>query len=93
MALPHTILWYSATMPAKPVQVSIDLELLRRIDADPETREMGRSAFVRSAVSTYLAAKQRKAIDLAIGEAYGGAADVMEDEVSELVDAQAWPRD
>jgi metal-responsive CopG/Arc/MetJ family transcriptional regulator len=93
MASPHTILWYSAIMPAKPVQVSIDLELLRRIDADPETREMGRSAFVRSAVSSYLAAKQRKAIDLAIGEAYGGAADVMEDEVAELVDAQAWPRD
>jgi metal-responsive CopG/Arc/MetJ family transcriptional regulator len=87
------ILWYDATMPAKPVQVSIDLELLRRIDADPETREMGRSAFVRSAVSSYLAAKQRKAIDLAIGAAYGGAADVMEAEVSSLVDAQAWPRD
>jgi hypothetical protein len=34
------ILWYVDTMPAKPVQVSIDLDLLRRIDADPETREM-----------------------------------------------------
>ena len=54
------ILWYKIPMPAQPVQVSIDLELLRRIDADPETRAMGRSAFVRSAVSSYLAAKQRK---------------------------------
>jgi metal-responsive CopG/Arc/MetJ family transcriptional regulator len=80
-------------MPAKPVQVSIDVELLRRIDADPETREKGRSAFVRSAVSSYLAAKQRKVIDLAIAAAYGGAADAMEAEVSELLDAQAWPRD
>jgi metal-responsive CopG/Arc/MetJ family transcriptional regulator len=80
-------------MPAKPVQVSIDVELLRRLDADPETREKGRSAFVRSAVSSYLAAKQRKVIDLAIAAAYGGAADAMEAEVSELLDAQAWPRD
>ena len=80
-------------MPAKPVQVSIDLDLLRRIDADPETREKGRSAFVRSAVSSYLAAKQRKAIDMAIGAAYGGAADAMQTEVSGPLDAQAWPRD
>ena len=86
-------MWYVDTMSAKPVQISIDLELLRRIDADPETRERGRSAFVRSAVSSYLAAKQRKAVDLAIAAAYGGAADAMEAEVSALVDAQAWPRD
>jgi metal-responsive CopG/Arc/MetJ family transcriptional regulator len=87
------ILWYDDIMPAKPVQVSIDLDLLRRIDADPETREKGRSAFVRSAVSSYLAAKRRKAIDVAIGAAYGGAADAMETEVSELLGAQAWPPD
>jgi metal-responsive CopG/Arc/MetJ family transcriptional regulator len=80
-------------MPAKPVQVSIELELLRRIDADPETREKGRSAFVRSAVSSYLAAKRRQAIDLAIGAAYGDAAETMEAEVSDLSDAQAWPGD
>lgn len=80
-------------MPAKPVQVSIDLELLKRIDADPETREKGRSAFVRSAVSSYLAAKRRKAVDLAIGAAYGDAAEAMAAEVSNLMDAQAWPRD
>jgi metal-responsive CopG/Arc/MetJ family transcriptional regulator len=80
-------------MPAKAVQISVDLELLRRIDADPETRKQGRSAFVRSAVSSYLAAKRRKAIDLAIGAAYGDAADAMEAEVSDLLDAQAWPRD
>jgi metal-responsive CopG/Arc/MetJ family transcriptional regulator len=80
-------------MPAKPVQVSIDIELLKRIDADPETRKKGRSAFVRSAVSSYLAAKERRAIDDAIRAAYGGAADAMKSEVSELLDAQAWPRD
>jgi hypothetical protein len=89
----HMIMWYHDTMPAKPVQISVDLDLLRRIDADPETQEKGRSAFVRSAVSSYLAAKRRKAIDLAIGAAYGDVADAVEAEVSDLLDAQAWPRD
>ena len=80
-------------MAAKPVHVSIGVELLRLIDADPETREKGRSAFIRSAVSSYLAAKRREAIDVAIGAAYGGVGDAMETEVSRLSDAQAWPRD
>jgi metal-responsive CopG/Arc/MetJ family transcriptional regulator len=86
-------MWYKDNMPAKPVQVSIDLDLLRRIDADPEAREKGRSAFVRSAVSSYLAAKQRREIDAAIRAAYGGAADAMEAEVTDMMDAQAWPRE
>jgi len=87
------ILWYDDTMAAKPVQVSIDLELLRRIDADPETRERGRSAFVRSAVSSYLDAKRRREIDAAIRAAYGGAGEDMQAEVAGLMDAQAWPLD
>jgi hypothetical protein len=56
-------------MPAKAVQVSIDLDLLRRIDADPETREKGRSAFIRSAVSSYLRARKRREVDTAIARA------------------------
>lgn len=87
------ILWYGHTMAAKPVQVSIDVELLRRIDADPETRERGRSAFVRSAVSSYLDAKRRREIDAAIRAAYGGAGEDMQAEVADLMDAQAWPAD
>jgi metal-responsive CopG/Arc/MetJ family transcriptional regulator len=93
VAAAHILLWYTAIMPAKPVQVSIDLELLRRIDADPETREKGRSAFVRSAVSSYLDAKRRREIDAAIRAAYGSAADDMQAEVTGLKDAQSWPPD
>jgi hypothetical protein len=37
-------------MAAKPVQISIDSALLERVDADPETRARGRSAFVRAAI-------------------------------------------
>ncbi len=87
------ILWYGTNMPAKPVQISIDVDLLRRIDSDPETREKGRSAFVRSAVSSYLEAKRRRDVDIAIRGAYGGAKDDMQAEVTALMDAQAWPRD
>jgi metal-responsive CopG/Arc/MetJ family transcriptional regulator len=80
-------------MPAKPVQISIDVELLRRIDQDPETRESGRSAFVRSAVSSYLEAKRRREVDAAIRKAYADAGDAMASEIAGLMDAQAWPRD
>jgi metal-responsive CopG/Arc/MetJ family transcriptional regulator len=80
-------------MPAKPVQISFDDELLRRIDDDPETREKGRSAFVRSAVSSYLEARRRRQVDAAIRAAYGGHAEEMAAEVDGLTDAQTWPRD
>jgi metal-responsive CopG/Arc/MetJ family transcriptional regulator len=81
---------YDANMPAKPVQISVDTKLLRRIDAQPETRKRGRSAFVRSAIEAYLRAKERREIDEAIGAAYGAAADALLAEVEDLLDAQAW---
>jgi len=93
MAVQYMILWYVTNMPAKPVQISIDVDLLRRIDSDPETIENGRSAFVRSAVSSYLDAKRRRDVDTAIRAAYGGAEDDMQAEAADLMDAQAWPRD
>ncbi len=79
-------------MPAKPIQISVDMDLLSRIDKDPETRERGRSAFIRSAVELYLAAKRRRAVDQRIGRAYQGRADEMLDEIDDLMGSQAWPR-
>jgi metal-responsive CopG/Arc/MetJ family transcriptional regulator len=78
-------------MPAKPVQISIDADLLRRIDRDPEVRKEGRSAFIRSAVELYLKAKGRRATDRQIEEAYLGRADEMLDEIADMIDRQAWP--
>jgi metal-responsive CopG/Arc/MetJ family transcriptional regulator len=46
-------------MPSKPVQISIDTDLLRRIDEDPEAHEQGRSAFIRRAVEIYFDARER----------------------------------
>lgn len=80
-------------MAAKPVQVSLETELLDRVDADPETRAHGRSAFVRSAISQYLAAKERRQIDARIVAAYRGQASDALAEVADLMDAQAWPDD
>ncbi|MHC4507270.1 MAG: CopG family ribbon-helix-helix protein [Planctomycetota bacterium] len=80
-------------MSAKAVQISIDEELLRRVDAQPETRERGRSAFVRSAIESYLRARKRREIDQAISATFGTHADAMLDEVEELLDAQTWPDD
>jgi metal-responsive CopG/Arc/MetJ family transcriptional regulator len=78
-------------MPARPVQISMDAELLRRIDADPEVRERGRSVFIRSAIEMYLRARQRREIDEQFRKAYAGQADEMLAEISDLMDAQAWP--
>jgi metal-responsive CopG/Arc/MetJ family transcriptional regulator len=80
-------------MPVKAVQISLDDELLRRIDANPETRRRGRSAFVRSAIELYLRATERKRIEERIVKAYRGRADEMETEISDLITEQAWPLD
>lgn len=84
---------YTANMTAKPVQISMDTDLLRRVDSHPEVRERGRSAFVRSALELYLKAKERREIDENLTRAYQGEADAMLAEIEDLLDAQAWPSD
>lgn len=78
-------------MPARPVQISLDEELLRRIDRDPEAREKGRSAFIRAATELYLRAKERRSVDDAIRAAYQGKADELLAEVENMLGVQAWP--
>ena len=80
-------------MAAKPVQVSIEVALLERIDSDPETRERGRSAFIRSAVRHYLREKEHAGTDARIREAYQGRADEMRAEIADLLDQRTWPSD
>jgi metal-responsive CopG/Arc/MetJ family transcriptional regulator len=78
-------------MPARSVQISIDEDLLREIDQQPETKDQGRSAFIRSAVRLYLDMQRRRSRDRAYVEAYGGASDEVWDEFSGLMPGQAWP--
>jgi metal-responsive CopG/Arc/MetJ family transcriptional regulator len=80
-------------MAVKAVQISMDTDLLRRIDAQPETHAHGRSAFVRTAVERLLRARKRQEIDRAISRAFADDAEAMQDEVDSLVDAQTWPED
>jgi len=82
---------YHAGMPARPLQISMDTELLKRIDADPEAREKGRSAFIRSAVQLYFRIKERRETEVRLNQAYGGNADDLFNEIEELLDAQIWP--
>ena len=46
----------------KAVQFTLDEALLRRVDADPEVREKGRSAFLRNAIRQYLRAGSERSI-------------------------------
>lgn len=78
-------------MSARPVQISLDSDLLDQIDADSEVREKGRSVFIGSAVQIYLKAKERLEIETRLVRAYAGEADNLLDEVEALLSAQAWP--
>jgi len=71
----------------------MDSDLLGQIDADPEAREKGRSAFIRSAVELYLKAKERQQIEVRLTQAYSGEAGSLLEEVEELLGMQAWPTD
>ena len=78
-------------MVAKPVQISIDRELLDRIDRDPQTRKQGRSAFMRDAVELYLATKHRREVDRQIAAAYGDKSHELLADVEAWTGEQAWP--
>lgn len=78
-------------MAARPVQISLDVDLLDRIDSDPEVRAKGRSAFIRSAVRLYLDAKEHRTIDRRLADAYAGEADELLGEVEALLERQPWP--
>ena len=78
-------------MATRPVQISIDEELLRHVDADPVAREQGRSAFVRTALRFYLEAKRRRDLEAQLQRAYQGRADDLFGEVADMITDQAWP--
>ena len=64
-------------MAARPVQLSLDTDLLDRIDADP----------------IYLKAKERREIEERLAQTYAGEAGSLLDEVEELMGQQSWPND
>jgi metal-responsive CopG/Arc/MetJ family transcriptional regulator len=80
-------------MSARPVQISIDTKLLERVDRDPQTKREGRSAFIRSAIELYLAARRKRAIDASIADAYRDADRELLADAEPWLEEQAWPEE
>jgi metal-responsive CopG/Arc/MetJ family transcriptional regulator len=62
----------------KPIQLLIDEPLLRRLDADDEVRQVGRSEVLRRAAAAYLRRSRARRIAEAYQKAYargGGLGD------------------
>lgn len=74
----------------KPVQISIDTALLRRIDADSEARATGRSAFISRAVVRYLRDKQSARVDAQFRIALAGKAEELLEELEPFLAGQVW---
>jgi len=74
----------------KPIQVLIDEPLLRRLDADPEVRRVGRSEVLRRAASDYLRRARARTIVDRYRRAYGKAAGLGEEWVG-WEDEGSWP--
>jgi len=74
----------------KAVQFTLEEELLRAIDRDPEAKRLGRSAFLRRAAREYLDRRRSQEIRDAYRRGYGEHP-VSTDEFGPLIEAQAWP--
>lgn len=58
-------------MYMKAIQVTLDDELLARLDADEEVRRDGRSAVLRRAASEYLRKRRKRRVADQYAKAYG----------------------
>ena len=74
----------------KPIQITIDEELLARLDADEEVRRDGRSAVLRRAAVEYLRRRSAERVAEAYDRAYGDAPG-LGDELEGWEDEGRWP--
>jgi metal-responsive CopG/Arc/MetJ family transcriptional regulator len=74
----------------KPIQVLIDEPLLRRLDADAEVRQVGRSEVLRRAAREYLRRSRARRIAEGYRRAYAGGSG-LGDEWSGWEDEGSWP--
>jgi predicted transcriptional regulator len=79
----------------KAVQVTLDEELLRQLERDPEVKKLGRSAIVRRAIREYLHRRAAAAIDEAYRRGYATRPMTRKEqrEIDEIIAGQAWPED
>jgi metal-responsive CopG/Arc/MetJ family transcriptional regulator len=74
----------------KAIQITVDDELLARLDADEEVQRDGRSAVLRRAADEYLRRRRRRSIAQQYAKAYGRAAGLTA-ELKGWEDEGAWP--
>ena len=74
----------------KAVQITLDEELLRRLDEDDEVQREGRSAFLRKVAVQYLERKRMRTIRRAYEAAYADSA-ALEAELDGWEREGAWP--
>jgi len=80
-------------MVARSVQISLDAELLAEVDRQQETKQHGRSAFIREALLMLLRAKRSEEIDAAYARGYRGKAKALLDDLAPPRKHQAWPEE
>ena len=76
----------------KAIQVTLDEDLLSRLDRDDEVRRDGRSAVLRRAADLYLRQRRRRVISEQYQAAYGGQSNTT-DELKGWSDEGVWPPD
>lgn len=73
----------------KAIQITIDEELLRRLERDPEVKRAGRSAVFREAVREWLRRRRHSSIAAAYKRGYA----TKPTELSGWAGAEAWPEE
>jgi metal-responsive CopG/Arc/MetJ family transcriptional regulator len=74
----------------KAIQITVDDDLLERVDSDPEVKELGRSAVFRRAVDAYLRQRRKTRIADAYRRGYARQPG-LGDEWSGWTDEGVWP--
>lgn len=75
----------------KSVHILLDEDLLRKLDADPEVREHGRSEFLRRAARAYLRDRRKAEISDAYLKGYGQKRPGAPEGFGGWEDEAAWP--
>ncbi len=74
----------------KAIQITLDDELLAKLDADDEVRRDGRSAVLRRAADEYLRGRRRRTIADQYAKGYGASPD-LGSELAGWEDEGTWP--
>ena len=74
----------------KAIQITLDDDLLARLDADEEVRRDGRSAVIRRAADEYLRRRRKRAVAEQYAKGYGSSRGLGR-EYGGWEDEAAWP--